>query len=156
MRRPQLLLCAALLITYTSGETDRVLVDVAANSRRCLGEEFPEDALGRWKFSVAGVVKHGDLKRNGEAAQKVRATVKDPSKKLLWSAALNDDATNAPAFSSRRRRPACTGPASRTGTRSRSAWRSRSSRAGGCATTPPSARASSGRSRSSSTTPIIC
>merc|ERR1719181_2100400 len=99
MRRPQLLLCAALLITYTSGETDRVLVDVAANSRRCLGEEFPEDALGRWKFSVAGVVKHGDLKRNGEAAQKVRATVKDPSKKLLWSAALNDDATNAPAFS---------------------------------------------------------
>ena len=100
MVRPHLLhAVAAALITYTSGETDRVLVDVAANSRRCLGEEFPEDALGRWKFSVAGVVKHGDLKRNSEAAQKVRATVKDPSKKLLWSAALNDDATNAPAFS---------------------------------------------------------
>ena len=100
MVRPHLLhAVAALLVAYTSGETDRVLVDVAANSRRCLGEEFPEDALGRWKFSVAGVVKHGDLKRNGEAAQKVRATVKDPSKKLLWSAALNDDATNAPAFS---------------------------------------------------------
>ena len=47
---------------------------------------------------MAGVVKHGDLKRNGEAAQKVRATVKDPSKAAL-SAALNDDATNAPAFS---------------------------------------------------------
>ena len=100
MRRPHLRhAVAALLVAYTSGETDRVLVDVAANSRRCLGEEFPEDALGRWKFSVAGVVKHGDLKRNSEAAQKVRATVKDPSKKLLWSAALNDDATNAPAFS---------------------------------------------------------
>ena len=100
MVRPHLLhAVAAALITYTSGETDRVLVDVAANSRRCLGEEFPEDALGRWKFSVAGVVKHGDLKRNGDAAEKVRATVKDPSKKLLWSAALNDDATNAPAFS---------------------------------------------------------
>ena len=48
---------------------------------------------------MAGVVKPGDLKRNSEAAQKVRATVKDPSKKLRWSAALNDDATNAPAFS---------------------------------------------------------
>ena len=48
---------------------------------------------------MAGVVKHGDLKRNSEAAQKVGRAVKDPSKKLLWSAALNDDATNAPAFS---------------------------------------------------------
>lgn len=97
--RPQLLPALATLLVAVNCETDRVLVDVAANSRRCLGEEFPEDALGRWKFSVVGVVKKGDLKKNEEAAKKVRATVKDPFKKLLWSAALNDDTSAAPAFS---------------------------------------------------------
>ena len=69
----------------------------SASSRRCLGEEYPEESLGRWSFEVLGMVKHGDLKDKPEAAGKVRATLKDPAKKLLWRRA-------ARAGSRRRRR----------------------------------------------------
>lgn len=61
------------------------MVDVPASSRRCLGEEYPEDSLGRWTFEAMGTVKHGDVKAKPEAADKLRASLKDPARKLIWS-----------------------------------------------------------------------
>ena len=61
-----------------------------ASSKRCLGEEFPEAALGKWEFSVLGQLKGDEAKAKPEAAKKMRATVKDPRHKLIWSETLEE------------------------------------------------------------------
>lgn len=75
-----------VLAALVAGESDNIMVDVPATSKRCVGEEFPEDSLGRWAFHVVGGEKH---KENPTKSSKVRVTVKDPRKKLLWSQALD-------------------------------------------------------------------
>jgi len=94
MRRRFGALVAALAAGYAVGESDNIMVDVPATSKRCVGEEFPEDSLGRWAFTVVGSEKK---KENPTKSSKVRVTVKDPRKRLLWSEAL-DFETHAFSF----------------------------------------------------------
>jgi len=70
-------LCVGLL-GLVRGDTDSLLLDVPGSSKRCLGENFAEAALGKWAFQVQG---DGSKKESS-----VRVTLKDPNKKLLYSA----------------------------------------------------------------------
>mmetsp|Transcript_14573 Transcript_14573/g.17656 ORF Transcript_14573/g.17656 Transcript_14573/m.17656 type:complete len:185 (-) Transcript_14573:229-783(-) len=58
-------------------------MDIPASSKRCIGEQFPDDSLGKWTFKVQG----GEGKAENKES-KVRVTIKDPNKKLLYSEAL--------------------------------------------------------------------
>ena len=70
------------LLHVARGETDALLLDVAGSSKRCIGENFAESGLGKWSFQVQ------DASKVPTKESKVRVTVKDPTKKLLYSAAL--------------------------------------------------------------------
>mmetsp|Transcript_4097 Transcript_4097/g.5743 ORF Transcript_4097/g.5743 Transcript_4097/m.5743 type:complete len:212 (+) Transcript_4097:38-673(+) len=76
-------LLSSVLIKICSGEADRLLMDIPASSKRCIGEQFPDDSLGKWTFKVQG----GEGKAENKES-KVRVTIKDPNKKLLYSEAL--------------------------------------------------------------------
>lgn len=76
----------ACLGVVVDGESDYIMIDVPATSKRCVGEEFPEDSLGKWGFTVVGSEKH---KENPTKSSKMRVTIKDPTKKLMWSEALD-------------------------------------------------------------------
>eukprot|EP00630_Chrysocystis_fragilis_P002320 CAMPEP_0197389284 /NCGR_PEP_ID=MMETSP1165-20131217/1595_1 /TAXON_ID=284809 /ORGANISM="Chrysocystis fragilis, Strain CCMP3189" /LENGTH=206 /DNA_ID=CAMNT_0042914687 /DNA_START=46 /DNA_END=666 /DNA_ORIENTATION=- len=67
-------------LALVAAEVDHLLLDVPASSKRCVGEQFPDDSLGKWSF---------ELRSDGAGAPKgVRVTVKDPKKKLLYSTTL--------------------------------------------------------------------
>ncbi|KAJ1460388.1 emp24/gp25L/p24 family/GOLD-domain-containing protein [Pelagophyceae sp. CCMP2097] len=75
-----------------SGESDAILIDVPGDSKRCVGEQFPEDSLGKWSFRILATDKEVDQKK----MPKIRVTVKDPNKKLLYSESLSyEEATFA-------------------------------------------------------------
>ena len=56
----------------------------------CLGEQFPEEVLGRWTFQVLRADEEGDP----DSSSRVRVTIKDPTKKLLYSEVLGYDEAN--------------------------------------------------------------
>lgn len=60
-------------------EVDNLSMDVPASSKRCFGEQFPDLSLGKFSFRVVG-----------DEPDKVRVTVKDPKKKLLYSTTLSE------------------------------------------------------------------
>ena len=83
---PWAVVACCLCLARVFGESDFVMVDVPATSKRCVGEEFPEDSLGKWSFVVLGSAKH---RAEPTKASNVRVTVKDPRKKLMWSETLD-------------------------------------------------------------------
>lgn len=85
-RRRLALAALASLAHLLNAESDFVMVDVPATSKRCVGEEFPDDSLGKWSFVVMGSEKH---KADPTKSSKVRVTVKNPRKKLMWSESLD-------------------------------------------------------------------
>jgi len=99
-RRPRdvtwrIVLLAVFVAAPVRGESDSLLVDVPASSKRCVGEQFPDGALGQWSFRV--VATPGSPPAGGPRGEThVRVTVKDPTKRLLFSEALTHEAAQFP------------------------------------------------------------
>lgn len=86
MRQVPGTLIAFAALGLARAEVDSLMLDIPASSKRCVGEQFPDDSLGKWTFAL--VHSHA-----GPKADKVRVTVKDPKKKLLYSSTLLLDAS---------------------------------------------------------------
>ncbi|KAJ8612869.1 hypothetical protein CTAYLR_002049 [Chrysophaeum taylorii] len=77
------------VVAAHAADTDNsLLVDVPGSSKRCIGEQFADESLGRWQFQVI------DDSKKPEKESKVRVTLKDPTKKLLFSKALTYEKTD--------------------------------------------------------------